>query len=385
MKILYCIAGTYRPGGMERVLANKANYLAQHGYEVTIVTTEQKGRDAFFALDPHIRCIDLAIGYEDNNGQSLFNKLIHYPRKQVLHKKRIKRVLREVKPDVTVSMFCNEVSFLASMKDGGLKVLEIHFSKFKRLQYGRAGLWHLVDAWRSRQDERIVRRYDRFVVLTEEDASYWGALPNICVIPNARTFNPSTVASLTSKNALAVGRFTYQKGFDRLLEAWKEVHASCPDWKLDIVGDGELKEVMQRYVADNGLADIVTLVPPAERMDEVYKSASMVVLSSHYEGLPMILLEAQAYGLPIVSFACKCGPKDVVTDGVDGFLIPEGDVPALADRIVQLAQDDALRQKMGLAARLASERYEEERVMAKWMRLFNENGRTQINETEYKV
>jgi glycosyltransferase involved in cell wall biosynthesis len=105
-------------------------------------------------------------------------------------------------------------------------------------------------------------------------------------------------------------------------------------------------------------------------MDAVYRSASIVAMSSRYEGLPMILLEAQAYGLPIVSFACKCGPADVVTDGVDGYLVPEGDAECLADKLVKLMDDELLRQRMGRAARKNSERYAEEVIMRRWISLF---------------
>ena len=105
-------------------------------------------------------------------------------------------------------------------------------------------------------------------------------------------------------------------------------------------------------------------------MDTVYRGASIVAMSSRYEGLPMILLEAQAYGLPIVSYACKCGPADVVTDGVDGFLVPEGDIEALASKLTTVIEDDVLRQQMGQAARIASERYAEDVVMKKWIDLF---------------
>ena len=166
MRIVYNIAGLYRPSGMEKILTDKANWLAAHGYEVTIITTEQRGRPDAFPLDSRIGRRDLGIGYEDNNGASLWNKIIHYPLKQYRHRKRLTEVLMEIRPDVTVSMFCNEQSFLPGIKDGSRKVLELHFSRLKRLQYGRTGLWGLVDRLRSRNELRQVKRFDRFVTLT---------------------------------------------------------------------------------------------------------------------------------------------------------------------------------------------------------------------------
>lgn len=245
MKLLYNIAGTYRPAGMERVLTNKANWFAAHGYEVVIVTTDQKGRKPYFELDPAIRCIDLGIGYEDNNGASLFNKMINYPIKQRRHFKKLKALLMKERPDITISMFCNDVSLIPRIKDGSGKVLEVHFSRFKRLQYGRKGLWGIVDRWRSGNDVRLADKFDAFVVLTKEDSGYWNT-DNIRYIPNARTFENVNPASLDNKKVITVGRYSYQKGYDLLIKVWDKVHKHCPDWALDIVGDGEDREKLQK-------------------------------------------------------------------------------------------------------------------------------------------
>lgn len=370
MKILYNIAGTCHSGGMERVLANKANWLADNGYDVVVVTTDQRGEPPFFPLDSRIRCYDIGVNYEENNGKSFFNKLLHYPLKQRRHKKLLRNLLAKECPDITISMFCNDVSFISGLKVGGKKVLEIHFGKLKRMQYGRKGLWRLADTWRTRQDERIVRSFDRFVVLTNEDKVYWGDVPGMAVIPNAKTFSPQEAATLESKKVIAVGRYTHQKGFERLIEAWRLVAGKVQGWRLDIIGDGEERDMLQSLVDAYGLGETVSLVPPTGDMPSVYRNASLVAMSSRYEGLPMILVEAQAYGLPIVSFDCKCGPADVVENGVTGYLVPEGDVQELACRLQELMENDSLRKRMGNAAFKASERYDEETVMKQWCELF---------------
>ena len=372
MRIVYCIAGTCNSGGMERVLANKANYLVKHGYEVSIVTTDQRGEKPFFPLDERIPCYDLGINYEENNGKSFFNKLIHYPFKQYKHKKRLSALLKRLKADIVISMFCNDASFLPSIQDGSRKVLEIHFSRFKRLQYGRKGLWKWADEYRSKQDVKVASRFDRFVVLTEEDKGYWGDLKNLFVIGNARSFVSLQPTSLENKKVIAVGRYSYQKGFDRLISAWSKVCQEMHGWKLHLVGDGELRGSLQQQINELNLSESVVLGKAETDMLSVYRSASILAMSSHYEGLPMVLLEAQAVGLPIVSFACKCGPKDVVEDGVDGFLVEEGDVDALTNRLLMLMKDEDLRKRMGAAAFARSERYAEERIMKRWMDLFEE-------------
>lgn len=372
MRIVYCIAGTYNSGGMERVLANKANWLVQNGYEVSVLTTDQKGRASFFEMDSRIKLYDLGVNYEDNNGKSFLNKLLHYPFKQLKHRRALKRILPELKADVVISMFCNDASILTKIKDGSKKVLEIHFSRFKRLQYGRKGFWKIADELRSENDLRVVSKFDKFVVLTEEDKGYWGDLDNIQVIPNARSFVVEDPAKLDEKKVIAVGRYCYQKDLGKLIDAWKIVCHTVNDWKLYLVGDGEDREMLQLQIDRLELNDSVVLGRAETDMKTVYKNASMLALSSRYEGLPMVLLEAQAAGLPIVSFKCKCGPKDVIEDGLDGVLVEEGDVEGLAAGMLRLIQDEELRKSMGAAAYQRSERYAEENVMLKWTTLLGD-------------
>lgn len=372
MKIVYCIAGTRHSGGMERVLANKTNWLARHGHEVFIITTDQCGEKPFFALDSRIKCIDLGIGYEENNGGSFLNKLIHYPLKQYKHKKRLAEALNDIKPDITVSMFCNDASFLPKIKDGSKKVLEIHFSRFKRLQYGRKGVWAIADRIRSKSDIKTAAAFDRFIVLTHEDSHNWKNLDNMQVIPNARSFTLAVPSDLSQKKVLAVGRLCHQKGFDRLIDVWDRVCRHVDDWKLQIVGHGEDEEILLSEIAKRGLQDRIEIKSArSEEMPDIYLNASLYVMTSRYEGLPMALLEAQAAGLPIVSFDCKCGPKDIVEESVTGYIVKEGDNDGMAQKIASLMQDEKRLKEMGKNAFHASDRYSEDAVMTQWIQLFN--------------
>ena len=371
MKIVYCIAATYNSGGMERVLANKANWLVRNGYGVVVLTTDQKGRASFFEMDPSIMQYDLGINYEDNNGKSFLNKLICYPFKQWKHRRALEKLLLALDADVFISMFCNDASILPKIKDRSKKVLEIHFSRFKRLQYGRSGLWKLADQLRSKNDLKVVSKFDKFIVLTDEDKGYWGNLDNIQVIPNARSFVVEEPAELNEKKVIAVGRYCYQKDLGKLIDAWGIVCQEIRDWKLHLVGDGEDRAMLQEQIEKLGLVDRVVLGKAETDMKTVYRNASMLALSSRYEGLPMVLLEAQAAGLPIVSFECKCGPRDVIEDGVDGILVEEGNVEKLAEGMLRLIKDESLRKSMGAAAYARSERYAEENIMNQWVDLFN--------------
>jgi len=356
---------------MERVLTRKVNYLVGQGHELIIVTTDQKGAKPFFPLEGSVKQYDLGINYDENNGQGILAKLTAYPKKKRLHRQRLRELLEQLQADVVISMFGDDATLLPQMKDGSRKVLEYHFSKLKRLQYGRTGLWRLVDILRTKLDERTVKPYDSFVVLTQEDAGYWGGLPNIRVIPNPLPFVSDETSPCTSHKVIAVGRYDFQKNFAKLLDLWACIAPAYPDWTLEIYGDGALRPELEQQVNRLGLSSSVTLAKPTHQMKEVYQSASIYAMTSRYEGLPMVLIEAQHMGLPIVSFACPCGPKDVLHPDEDGYLISQGDDEGFLAALRQLMDSEAERVRMGTNARKASARYEVDAVMGQWLDLFS--------------
>lgn len=373
MKILYCLAGTFNSGGMERIVIKKANWLANNGFEVVIATTEQQGRQHFFPVDNKIRCIDLGINYSDNpyNGNILVKYNIRH-QKLALHKHRLTELLVREKPDITVSTYGNEVDFLYKIDDGSKKVVEIHFSRWFRMQGEQPNaLYKIVNKYLTWRDRHILKRYDTFVCLTHEDRTNWGDIGNIRVIPNF--IEPLSIERTSSfnKQVIAVGRLSFQKGYDRLIRAWKIVNDIYPDWILKIYGNGKDKEELLKQILDLNLTDVIEICTPVRNIFNEYKKSAVFALSSRYEGLPMVMLEAMQCGLPIVAFACQCGPKDLIEDGVNGFLVPEGDVECLANRIIRLIEDGDLRESMGQASYHTSLQYNSAVVMKEWVSLFN--------------
>ena len=373
MKIIYCTHSTYNPGGMERVLLNKVTYLsALPEWEVSVVTTDQHQRPSFYPFPEKVRMTDLEINYSDDNDKGIWKKITSYLCKRKEHKRKLTALLLKEKPDIVVSLYPSESSFIPDIKDGSKKVLELHFNKFFRIQYGRKGIIGLIDRWRTRQDERIVRRFDKFVVLTNEDKGYWGGLPNIEVIPNAAIHVSKNYSEVKNKRVIAVGRLDYQKGFDRLIQAWKLVQHTgrFSDWKLDIFGQGEWREMLQQMIDKQGLQNTVKINPPTNAILNEYVHSSLLVMSSNYEGFGMVLVEAMSCGVPVVSFDCKCGPKDIIQPGINGLLVPNGHIQALADAMMKVMEDEAYRKMLSLNARKVVDTYSEQAVMSQWIRLF---------------
>lgn len=373
MKIIYCTHSTYNPGGMERVLLNKVTYLsALPEWEVSVVTTDQHQRPSFYPFPEKVRMTDLEINYSDDNDKGIWKKITSYLCKRKEHKRKLTALLLKEKPDIVVSLYPSESSFIPDIKDGSKKVLELHFNKFFRIQYGRKGIIGLIDRWRTRQDERIVRRFDKFVVLTNEDKGYWGGLPNIEVIPNAAIHVSKNYSEVKNKRGIAVGRLDYQKGFDRLIQAWKLVQHTgrFSDWKLDIFGQGEWREMLQQMIDKQGLQNTVKINPPTNAILNEYVHSSLLVMSSNYEGFGMVLVEAMSCGVPVISFDCKCGPKDIIQPGINGLLVPNGDIQALADAMMKVMEDEAYRKMLSLNARKVVDTYSEQAVMSQWILLF---------------
>lgn len=371
MKIVYCHCSLFNPGGMERVLLNKVRWLAAAGHEIIVVTTDQQDRPTFYDLPTEVRLIDLGINYSLDNFEPLSKRIPSYLRKRRMHRHRLTELLMRECPDITISLYPSESSFIPEIKDGSKKILELHFNRYFRLQYGRKGLTGLIDRYRSRKDESFARKFDSFVVLTEEDKTYWGNIPNISVIPNAALPMPLK-SDCTAKRVIAVGRLDYQKGFDRLINVWELVkkNSASEGWRLEIFGQGEWLDMLEDMIQSKGLSDSTKINVPTDEISKEYAGSSILAMTSHYEGFPMVMIEAMSAGLPVVTFDYKCGPRDIISDGIDSLIVPDGDLNAFADTLLQLMTDNERRRKIGRAATKVIDRYAEDTVMLQWTSLF---------------
>ncbi len=375
MRIIYCLDEMSHPGGIGRVTSIKANWFAKRGHEVWVVTANQLGEQDYYELYPSVRRKDFAIGFQlgiDND--NLLMKFVRKIGRMRRYRKELEHFIYEVKPDIVVSTFTNDSDFLYKLKDGSKKVLEFHFSHegFKsQMKYGPQTMKNkLLLTYRLRKHERIAKKYDAFVVLTDEDAESWKGYDNLHVIHNMLSFEAHEASTCTEKRVIAVGRLDLQKKFDRLVDIWALVNKECPEWRLDIFGQGPDNEKMQEQIHLLKLDKVITINSPTKQIGKEYQLSSAFVMTSSYEGLPMTLLEAISYGLPCISYSFPCGPRDVINDGENGFIIEEGDKKAFAKRLVELMKNDELRFKLGRNAYESSKKYNIDNVMEQWFVLF---------------
>lgn len=373
MKIVYCTPSLYIAGGVERVLTSKMNWLVEHtDMEVYVVLTDGVGKDPYYPLDPRVKVIQLGIDFEELWHLSFLKKGLVYLKKQHRYKKELERVLMQLRPDITDTLMRREVNFLPKIKDGSHKVGELHVNRknYRNFEANETNwLKRIFEKLWMRQLLNKIKKLDRFVVLSDEDARNWQELSNVEVIPNPLPQLYSQRSTLENKKVVACGRYVYQKGFDILIEAWKKVSSMHPDWQLNIYGKGE-REPYQRLVDESGLNATLHLCEATTDIESKYAESSIFVLSSRFEGFGMVLIEAMNCGVPCVSFACPCGPSDIITDGVDGLLAANGDAEQLAEKICWMIEHEAERKAMGQKAYDASFRYTIDSTMERWKALF---------------
>ena len=369
MRLIYVTDAFAVWGGMERVLADKMNILVgQYGWEVILLTTNQGKHPLTYELHTKIRHIDLDIRMHQQYKYHGIQKVLKRWNLKKKLKEGLKKTLVGIKPDVIVCVKLDFVPVLVDLKGDIPLIVESHTlcHSEKMDEVGMLRRLYIGSLKRS------IRKADAVVALTEGDANDWKAYnDNVHVIQNIVTLNESGFyTSFKQKSVIYVGRFSKQKDIDSLLRIWAIIHQQYPDWQLDIYGEGELKDYYLSIIQKMN-ANIHVYEPTANIM-EVYREHSILLLTSLYEPFGLVLPEAMSCGLPVVAFDCPYGPADIITDGVDGYLIEDRDVELFAQRVGQLISDYDLRVQMGKAGIASSKRYQASCIIPQWIQLFEQ-------------
>ena len=376
MRILYCIPHLYNSGGMERVLTQKVNWLAAHtSHEITILTTERVPDGTpkcYFPLSEKVQVEELNIDFNADYTRPLLTKYYAHMRRMSAYRRALTEYVRAHKIDLCISLGGKEIAFLRHLPCR--TIAEMHFAMNQRRQLIEANhrslFWSLLGAIRTRQLVSDVKPLERLAVLTEADKEAWEkagctnvtVIPNPCMLDNCQL---STIHSQFPKTVLAVGRLHEQKGFDLLLEAWQSVEKHYPEYTLRIVGEGPKRAELEAQIENLHLQH-VTLAGRTADMAKEYEAASLFVLSSRYEGLPLALIEAMWSGTPCVAFDCPQGPAELLADG-RGWLVENGNVEKLTQQLIDtLAHPDEAAARAAKAQAFAQATYSEAAIMPQW-------------------
>jgi len=367
--LILSAAGT---GGVARATINLANRLCEQD-DVEIISVLRRREGTHFPVDPRVRLTWLL---DEREGAPRRRRLPHLAGRP----SRLRPTVAERAMSAATDRVIERA--LARLRPGTVLIstrpsLHLAAATWAPAHVRIVGQDHLNFPTRfaNPRMQALLRhtlpRLDSWVVLTEADAwDYRAAFPEmttpITVIRNALPWDPPPPGpERTARVAVAAGRLAPEKGFDRLVDAWARVAEVHPDWCLHIHGSGDLRDRLQQRIDAHGLTDRVLLRGYTADIRAAYDEASMYVMSSRHEGLPMVLLEAMSTGLPLVSFDCPRGPGEIVTPE-NGILVPDGDVPGLAAAITRLIGDPDLRRRLGEQGRRDALAYRWEAILADW-------------------
>jgi glycosyltransferase involved in cell wall biosynthesis len=351
MKILFVIRGLSNSGGMERVSTILINELAERGYEMGVVAYQRS--NIFFELHPSVKAHFLYNKTKDKRGGVT---------RDISRRIELKKLYKLEKPDLII---------LVGSRYGLINIP--HSGDIPKITWEHFNVAH-KSSWLHSLARRLAAKTSTIVTLTKQDAvnyqKKYGAKHTLC-IPNPISVDNREKSPLTQKNVLAIGRLARQKGFDMLLNVWKKTKNSKKGWKLKIVGMGKEKQINEyiTLIDKYNIGSSVELLPPTKNIAAIYQNASVFVLSSRWEGLPLVLIEAQAMGLPSVSFDCETGPNEIIIDNQTGFLISCFDEEKMAEKLDLLMENEDMRQAFSKAAIEQSKKFSPSAFFDKWEKL----------------
>lgn len=353
MKVLFYIS-TIRGGGAARVMVNLANGFLQKNHKICFVTNFPDVHE--YVLADGVKRIN--IENTENRGNVLS--------KNISRVNKLREIIKKEEPDICVA-FMRENNFRLALATKGLKTKTIvSIRNDPKKEYRQKG---------SKQIANILYRWVDGIVFQTEDAKAF--FPEAIRNKSAIIFNQVedkffNQSSKTGEYILASGRLTEAKNYPMMLRAFKKVLGEFPDEELRIFGDGVLEEKLKRDAKELQIENHVRFMGFSNDMSENYLKSKFLVLTSDYEGMPNAVLEALASSIPVISTDCPCGgPKMVIHDGENGFLIPVGDDEACAEKMIYLLRNPAVLSNMKNKAFESSEKFRSDVVLDTWINYMN--------------
>lgn len=356
--------------GMERILYNKALLLSQiYGHEVYIVMTDKEKAPCLFDETEKIRFLDLDVNYyKAFLNKNIIKKYYEIKKCQRNHKNKLKDVLLRIKPDVIISLGDLDEWIIPSVSGNIPTINECHFHYSYRIDWNHS----IYQRIRLKLNRYLKSKFKVFVVLTEADRKAW-KLKNCIAIPNFSLLKNKNSGDKRERKAIAVGRLTFQKGFDQLIEIWSrlvEENGEKNIWPLEIYGSGEDEKLLRDLIKEKHLENKVSLKGNVSNIANIYNTSSILAVTSRYEGFPLSIIEGMSCGVVPVSFDCKQGPSEIITKH-SGFILKQGDLDGFADAILELMNDENKLNQMSACAIERADQFSPEIVIKRWNDLFN--------------
>lgn len=344
------------PGGIGRVTAIKANHFASTGNNITIITEIQGNASFYYELNNNIKHYDIGLSKYQNKFLKFFIRI-----------RRLKNILEKIRPNIVIYTYFI-LPIRCSFKY--VSILECHFNHDVANLRAKAFNTSLVKAkYITKYYEYITSKVDVLVVLTNQDKKRWKTSckrTNIIEIPNMNSFSVEHSSDLTNRKVIAVGRLDAQKGFDRLIAIWAKIYKNHKDWTLNIYGKGPDKPKLEELINRYGLSNNVFINDPVKDIKNKYIESSILCFTSTYEGWGLVITEAMSCGLPVIAYDIPCGPKDIIENDYNGFLVKDNDIDTYAKYLSLLMDDMEKRESMSINAIESAKKYNTDVVMKQW-------------------
>ena len=359
-------------------MIDKMNYLADHvGYDVMIVTYEQDNHPIIYPLSQKVTHVDLDVRYYELYKTNFIVRLFNRRRYDNQLKRRFEQIVFSFRPDIVIATtyYANIISAIAVARLPFVRILESHIDRryiYENAIENRNTYLHWFRCWTEKMSvTNKIGKFDVLVTLNDADAADWSKYLKTVIIENIVHLNPINFYShQDTKNVIFAGRYTPQKGVFDLLRIWTIVYRKHPDWHLNMYGNGELADELTEKA--NKLQANIHVNGQVLNIFEKYRASTMLLMTSIFEPFGLVIPEAMSCGLPVVAFDCPSGPANIITEGVDGYLIKDRDVNAFAEKVCYLIEHPDVRIEMGKNAIRHSARYAPQRIMPKWISLFKE-------------
>lgn len=338
------------------MIVSLANLLTSKGHNVTLIIVDESS-DSFYPIHPDVKIIQTEFSFGIGKGSSKIGRKILLLRDLY----RLSQLLKKLRPQVII---CSENVFsICTVLCGAIK-----YSRVMAWEHHHHGAQHINTFWKILL-KFTYKRLDSIVCLNEDERQHYLKLnPRALVIPNF--VDNETDVGHVQRNPqllLSVTRFNYIKGIDLLMQTSVKVLRNHPNLKWLVVGYGEQYKELLDFVSLNCLCNQLIIVKAkGPSIEDLYKEATLLVLTSRNECFPMTLLEAQAAGLPALSFDCDTGPRHIISNRHTGLLVEKENIDALSEAISVLINDKQLLAEMSSKAQIASLSYTSEAVYCQW-------------------
>lgn len=374
--IVFLVESLYRKDQILRILCQKVSWLAENSeYHIYMVLTEKTKKPNRYELSPKIEMVILDVNYDKLEKENPIGRVFSYIKKKYQHRRKLKKVLRKIRPIATVSIMEKEVAFLSHIKAAGQVIYEVHYDERYRVNSSNnrllAFLYKFLTWMRISWLTCRLKKRDILVADTDNMTKIWKKkFKNVQWIPNPLREYPPVRDQNENKKVLAINDNISETGFEHLIDMWERVANRYPEWRLHLYGIGNIGQYKE-LVKSKHLSKSIQCYNYPDNLNEIYPKYALYIQANKIDRFGQYLMEAMAYSIPCVAYKVPYGPQELIRDEINGFLIKPNYLMEFSSKLGLLIRNNELRWEMGRSSYSDVHKYELNQVMHEWLRLFD--------------